>query len=172
MKVNAIINKRKAEVELISKNENIFKIRIDDKIYEYDIITTGNGSYSIVYNNNSWDIEAVKASGLNTFNIYKYGQSFKVEIEDALSIYKKNKDSGSADGHNTIIAPMPGKIVKINKSVGDAVEVGETVLIISAMKMESEFKSAINGTIKKVLVKENDIVNGNQLLVELEETKE
>ncbi|OFX51563.1 MAG: hypothetical protein A2046_15305 [Bacteroidetes bacterium GWA2_30_7] len=172
MKVDAIINKRKAEVELISKKENKFKIRIDSNIYEFDIITTGNGSYSIIYNNNSWDIEAVKANGLNTFNIYKYGQSFKVEIEDALSIYKKNKDAAHGDGHNTIIAPMPGKIVKILKSQGDAVEVGETVIIISAMKMESEFKSAINGTIKKVLVKENDIVNGNQLLVEIDEGQE
>lgn len=172
MKVNALINKRKSEVELISKTENRFKIRIDENIYDFDIITTGNGSYSIIYNNNSWDIEAVKTTGLNTYNIYKYGQSFKVEIEDALSIYKKNKDSGSADGNNTIIAPMPGKIVKVLKSVGDDVAIGDTVLIISAMKMESEFKSAINGKIKKVLIKEDDIVNGNQLLVELEETKE
>ena len=168
MKIDAIINKRTASVELISKIQNKYKIKIDDKIYDFDILSTENGSYSIIYNNNSWELEAVKAKELNTYNIYKYGQSFKVEIEDALSKYKKNKESGSHDGQNNIIAPMPGKIVKVLVNEGQEIKIGETVLIISAMKMESEFKSQVDGVIKKIHIKDNDIVNGDQLLVEIE----
>ncbi len=171
MKVDAILNKRKSEIELISHNKNNYKIKIDEKILNFDIISTGNGSYSVIYNNNSWDLEVAKSTGFNTFTVYKFGQNFKVEIEDALSKYKKNKDSGAQGGGNNIIAPMPGKIVKILVSEGQKVKVGDTILIISAMKMESEFKSAVDGTIKKVHAKNDDIVNGDQLLVEIEATE-
>jgi len=172
MKVEAIVNKRRAEIELISQKGNTYRIQLDDKTYDFDIITTGNGSYSIIYNNLSWDMEVVKTGVFNTYDVYKFGESFKVEIEDALSKYKKNKNEGLAGNDNNITAPMPGKIVKILTSVGQSVKIGDTVLIISAMKMESEFKSAVDGVIKKIHVKDNDIVNGDQLLVEIEEIKE
>jgi len=168
MKVEAIINKRKAEIELISKVQNHYKIKVDNKTFDFDIITIGNGSYPIIYNNNSWDLEAAKSSGFNTYTVYKFGQSFKVEIEDALSKYKKNKDLGLQADNNNIIAPMPGKIVKVLVTEGQKVKIGDTILIISAMKMESEFKSAVDGTIKKIHAKNDDIVNGEQLLVEIE----
>jgi len=168
MKVEAILNKKKTELELLSKENNIYKIKINDKVYDFDVITFGNGSYSIIYNNKSWDFEASKSTEFNTYNVNKFGLSFKIEIEDSLSKYKKNKVSGMGDGQNNIIAPMPGKIVKVFVKPGQEVKEGDTVLIISAMKMESEFKSAVNGIIKKVNVKDNDIVNGDQLLVEIE----
>ena len=171
MKVDAIINKRRAEIELISHKNNTYRIQLDDKTYDFDIITTGNGSYSIIYENRSWDMEVVKSGEFNTFTVYKFGESFKVEIEDALSKYKKNKNEGLQGNENNISAPMPGKIVKVLTKEGQPVKVGDTVLIISAMKMESEFKSAIDGVIKKIHIKEDDIVNGNQLLVEIEETQ-
>lgn len=169
MKVEAIIKKRTAEIELISKQDNSYKIRVDDKQYDFDIITTGKGSFSILCGNNSWDIEALRAKEFNTFTVYKNEHNFKVEIVDEHSKYRKNKGgAGMESDQKHIIAPMPGKIVKVLVEEGQVVKVGDTILIISAMKMESEFKSSIDGVIKKVHVKENNIVNGNQLLVEIE----
>jgi biotin carboxyl carrier protein len=66
---------------------------------------------------------------------------------------------------------MPGKIVKILVSEGDAVEVGQTVIIVSAMKMESEFKASKAGIIAKISVAEGDTVDGNQVLVEIEDAE-
>jgi biotin carboxyl carrier protein len=63
---------------------------------------------------------------------------------------------------------MPGKVVKISVAEGDAVTRGQTVLILSAMKMESEYKSPVDGTVKKIAVKEGDVVEGNQVLIEFE----
>ena len=67
---------------------------------------------------------------------------------------------------------MPGKIVKVLVEEGEPISAGDTVLIISAMKMESEFKSPVDGIVKKVHIKDNDIVNGDQLLVEIEAIEE
>lgn len=66
---------------------------------------------------------------------------------------------------------MPGKIVKILVSVGDKVEPGQTVIIVSAMKMESEFKATKPGIVSEIPVSEGDTVDGNQVLVSIEDAE-
>ena len=63
---------------------------------------------------------------------------------------------------------MPGKVVKIPVNVGDKVKAGDVVIIISAMKMESEYKVKKDRIIREILVKEGDIVEGNQPLIIIE----
>ncbi len=72
------------------------------------------------------------------------------------------------DDDNTISSPMPGKVVKILVKKGDKIKAGDTVVIISAMKMESEYKVKKDRLIIDVLVKEGDIIDGNQPLVIIE----
>jgi oxaloacetate decarboxylase alpha subunit/pyruvate carboxylase subunit B len=59
---------------------------------------------------------------------------------------------------------MPGMIVKYEKNVGDAVTVGETVLILEAMKMENALASPASGTIKAINFKSGDAVAKNDVL--------
>ena len=63
---------------------------------------------------------------------------------------------------------MPGKVVKIPVKEGDNVSKGDTVIVISAMKMESEYRSSIDGKIKRIFVNEGDSIAGNQPLIEIE----
>ncbi len=63
-----------------------------------------------------------------------------------------------------LTAPMPGMIVKYEKNVGDAVTVGETVLILEAMKMENALASPASGTIKAINFKSGDAVAKNDVL--------
>ncbi|OQX26077.1 MAG: carboxylase [Desulfobacteraceae bacterium IS3] len=61
-------------------------------------------------------------------------------------------------------APMPGMIVKYEKNVGDAITVGETVLVLEAMKMENALPSPASGTIKAINFKSGDAVAKNDVL--------
>ena len=63
---------------------------------------------------------------------------------------------------------MPGKIVKVLFDVGDKVKAGDTVIIVSAMKMESEYKVKTDRVIKEIKVKEGDTIQANQPLVIIE----
>ena len=74
-----------------------------------------------------------------------------------------------ADASNVIMTPMPGKIVKILVSVGDLVNEGDNIIIVEAMKMQSEYKSPGSKRVKEVLVSEGDAIDGNQPLVILED---
>jgi biotin carboxyl carrier protein len=73
--------------------------------------------------------------------------------------------SGPIQGDNTIRSPMPGKVVKVYVKPGDHVEAGQPLIVLSAMKMESEFKAGTRGIVREVPVKEGDTVDNNQLMV-------
>ena len=68
----------------------------------------------------------------------------------------------------TIDAPMGGKVVEIKVKVGDKVKKDDVVLVYEAMKMENDILSTFEGTVKRILVKENDVVGTNEPLIEFE----
>lgn len=75
-------------------------------------------------------------------------------------------DVVSTDDAGSIAAPMPGKILKVMVEQGDAVEAGQVLLLLEAMKMENEIFASTSGTVARVACKEGDSVNtGDTLLV-------
>jgi len=68
---------------------------------------------------------------------------------------------------NSVVAPMPGKVISIKVSKGQQVNAGDTVLILEAMKMEQEIKSSICGTVSDIPVSADDTVKKDQPLVVL-----
>lgn len=70
-------------------------------------------------------------------------------------------------GATTVEAPMPGKILNIKVSEGQAVKFGEVVVIMEAMKMETEIVAPADGTVSKILVKAGDFVDTGAALVAL-----
>ena len=70
-------------------------------------------------------------------------------------------------GATTVEAPMPGKILNIKVSEGQAVKFGEVVVIMEAMKKETEIVAPADGTVSKILVKAGDSVDTGAALVAL-----
>ena len=66
---------------------------------------------------------------------------------------------------NPIKAPLPGVIVKINYKIGDTIKTGDVLLILEAMKMESEMFAPFDGVIESILVKEQDTVQEGQVMM-------
>jgi len=121
----------------------------------------------------SYNIELVPRPDAKKYTAYTLYQSYEIEVIDAEARYLINRNgNGFNSDENTISSPMPGKVVKILVNEGDLVKEGETVIIISAMKMESEYKAPKDGTIKKINVKSEDTIEGNQVLIEMDLTKE
>jgi oxaloacetate decarboxylase alpha subunit len=70
-------------------------------------------------------------------------------------------------GGQAINAPLAGNVFKVLVGPGDQVSNGDVVIILEAMKMETEIRSAFDGTVSAVLVKEGDGVTNGQPLIEL-----
>jgi acetyl-CoA/propionyl-CoA carboxylase biotin carboxyl carrier protein len=76
--------------------------------------------------------------------------------------------SGGAAGSGTIAAPMQGTIVKVMVAVGDAVEAGQGILVLEAMKMENHINAEAAGTVKEIRVGAGDTVGTGDVLVVIE----
>ena len=67
-------------------------------------------------------------------------------------------------GHTVIKAPLPGTVIRIVKKVGDKVKSGDTLLVLEAMKMETDIPSTVDGTIEEISVKSGEQVATQQVL--------
>jgi len=169
MAVEIKIGDRVAWVNLLSQDGNVLEIDVDGKIYKVDLMHTADGTFSILEGGHSHNIELVPHPEAKKYTAYTLYQSYDLEVIDAEARYLMNRGgNGFSSGENSISSPMPGKVVKVLVNEGDLVKEGETVIIISAMKMESEYKAPKDGIVKKINVKNDDTIEGNQILIELD----
>ncbi len=161
------IDDRIAQVELLSRDGNVLKLSIDGKKYEADIEMVEEGVYSVLIDNKSHNIELIEEEN-KKYLVNTYSRSYKVDIVDAECKYLMSRNKEDDLEENIISSPMPGKIVRILVKEGDNVKAGDTVIIVSAMKMESEYKVKKDRLIKEIKVKEGDTINSHQPLIVIE----
>ena len=123
----------------------------------------------------------------NIANVTVNGEDYKVEMEIEAEPEKKKPvlgkpttspspseggetvaEKAAVNKNNAIKAPLPGVITDIKVAVGDEVQVGDTVVVLEAMKMANNLESEKAGTVKAVLVKEGDSVMEDTPLVVVE----
>ena len=117
--------------------------------------------------------------GTETYTVNVQGQSFVVEVtpggdisqivasENVVPFTAPEPVVTASTGaiKAKMNAPLSGNIFKVNVAAGDAVKAGDVVIILEAMKMETEIRAESDGVISQVWVKEGDSVAvGNQLL--------
>ncbi|BAK94116.1 biotin/lipoyl-containing protein [Tetragenococcus halophilus] len=73
----------------------------------------------------------------------------------------------ATSGGESVTAPMPGNIYKVQTKAGQAVKEGETVIVLEAMKMENEIVAPADGTISAINVTEGQAVEADDVLFEL-----
>jgi biotin carboxyl carrier protein len=166
MALEVRVGKRLAKVQLLNREGDLMKFEVDGRIYDLDMVEVEPGIWSILYRGKSYNLEIIPGGKPKSYTVNTLFQSYEADIVDAEAKYMEARDkSAFGEASNRILSPMPGKIVRIPVAIGQEVKAGETVIIVSAMKMESEFKAAANGVVREIFVKEGDTVDGNQVLI-------
>jgi biotin carboxyl carrier protein len=111
------------------------------------------------------------AEGENKKYIFFQGEQFILQEKDTTRAKRKVEEAGLSEGKQMVCAPMPGRILKILVSEGEKVKKKQSLVIVEAMKMEHEIKSALDGVVKKVNFQENQMVDTEEPIMELEEQK-
>ncbi len=95
------------------------------------------------------------------------GQRYAAEVRDPRAF--RGRRAATADaGPIRLVAPMPGKVVRVIKAEGAAVEAGEGVVVVEAMKMQNEIRSPRKGVVKKILAAAGTAVNAGETLAVVE----
>lgn len=98
------------------------------------------------------------------------GTPVEVEVKtDAdLLLERFGLEAGDAAADREVHAPMPGLVLRVLVAPGDAVEAGQGVVVLEAMKMENELTAPAAGTVAAVHAAPGDAVGKNDLLVEVD----
>ena len=159
---------KKINVELNLKNNQISG-KIDNVNFSAELQQTHKYEYFIRYQNQSFNILLLKAFPEEKKLVLKInGKRVEVSVKDKfdLLLEQLGMDKLSHKKIDSIKAPMPGLVLDVLVSEGQAVKKGDTLLILEAMKMENALKSPADGVIKKVAVSKGMAVEKNQLLIE------
>ncbi len=138
---------------------------------DWDLIKTGENLFHVLQNNLSYNAEIISANHEEkSLMVRVNNQIYEVKVKDRFDILlgQMGMNSGSAQKVNDLKAPMPGLVLKINVSEGQAIKKGESLLILEAMKMENVLKAASDGIIKSIKVKQGSTVEKGQLLIQIQ----
>ena len=143
------------------KESSRVEFTVDGRLVEADAIRISRGVYSILIGGKSLEVTAEETS--KGLLLRANGREFQVEIFDPRS-WRRGRGAGiELEGRQRLIAPMPGKIVRVLARAGQHVNAGQGLLVIEAMKMQNEIRSPKSGTVEK-LAREGQTVNAGEVL--------
>ena len=104
------------------------------------------------------------------FDVHLNGRTIPVQIRPAGSFGRQKKQgAGTAgNGPQRVLAPMPGKVVRVLVKAGDEVKARQGLVVVEAMKMENELKAARDGRVRDVSVAEGQSVDAGAVLLIVE----
>ena len=162
MKLQIEIAGKKRRVELTQAGERPVWT-IDGQRLEADAAEVSPGIYSILINGKSFDVRVERLG--SQLRVIAGGREFSVLLQDEREWRRNRAGSVEAEGRQQVLAPMPGKIVRVLVSAGDSVRAGQGLLVVEAMKMQNEIRAPKSGTIDRVRVVEGQTVNAGEVVV-------
>jgi biotin carboxyl carrier protein len=139
---------------------------VDGMPVEANAMVTRPDVLSIVIDGHAYEVKRERTP--SDTHLWVKNSRFAVEVRDPRSLRSRRAKAGSTEGPQKIIAPMPGKIVRILATAGAAVQAGQGIIVVEAMKMQNEMKSPKAGKVKQVLVADGATVNAGDVLAIIE----
>lgn len=158
---------RELSLELLEPGKAI----IGDRTISYDMAEIEPSSWHVLVDHKSYNVRLVERDDTGkTVTMLVNNRRYTLTLRDRFDeLLEKLGMSAGADAHlNELKAPMPGLVVDVIAQPGSAVEKGDTLLILEAMKMENVIKAVAAATVKSAHVEKGQTVEKNQLLMSFE----
>jgi biotin carboxyl carrier protein len=151
-------------VEVESLPNGSFQAQIDGQPIKVDAVETAPDTYSILLNGRAFEARVSGDGSDEGLLVRCDGADFRVRVQDPRSWRGKSHSALEAAGPQRVLAPMPGKVVRVLVA-GDQVEAGRGLVVVEAMKMQNEIRAPKSGRIERVLVVEGQPVRTQDALV-------
>jgi biotin carboxyl carrier protein len=152
--------KRAVELEHVAGG---WHVNLDGLPVTVDAVELAPHTLSILLDGQNFEFGVMQSAG-GKLKLQTGAQEFTAEVLDPRAWSGRRHSHVEAEGRQQIIAPMPGKVVRLLVKTGDHVEAGQGLLVVEAMKMQNEIRSPKSGTIERVLAKEGQPVNAGEIL--------
>jgi biotin carboxyl carrier protein len=154
--------KKATRVVELQHINNTLHISLDGLPVQTDAVEIGPNTFSILLSGQSFEVRVTPLPD-GTLQLQAAEHEFIAEVIDPRA-WRGRHTAAEAEGRQQILAPMPGKVIRVLVEAGDNVEVGQGLLVVEAMKMQNEIRSPKSGTVERLLAKEGQIVNAGEVL--------
>lgn len=152
----------KLRIVELARTQQGFACSIDGAPVAADIVQINPYVYSILIAGRCFEARVEPEAG--DPRIFASGREYSAAVRDPREWRRKHGGGVESSGRQQVLAPMPGKVVRILAKIGEAIEAGQGVIVVEAMKMQNEVRAPKSGRIERILVAEGQSVNAGEVL--------
>ncbi|HEY2461892.1 MAG TPA: biotin/lipoyl-containing protein [Candidatus Acidoferrum sp.] len=157
-------NKKQTRVVELERTGDTWKIKLDSEPVDADVSEIAENIFSILIAGKSYELRVTALSG-GVLTVQSGLEEFAAEVTDPRA-WRGRSHAAEAEGLQQIVAPMPGKVIRVLVQAGEKVETGQGLLVVEAMKMQNEIRSPKTGTVERLLAEEGQpVVAGDVLCI-------
>ncbi len=162
MKCEIELDGKLRSVEVMHSGERA-RWTIDGSELDADAVEVSPGIYSILIGGKLLEAR-VETKGDSQLRVTVASREYEATIRNSRK-WKRDRAAGAeAEGRQQVTTPMPGKIVLVLMKTGDAVDAGQGIVVVEAMKMQNEIRSPKSGTVERLLVVAGQTVNAGEVV--------
>lgn len=143
-----------------------WKCRLNGREVALDAVLTRANVLSVVIDGTAYEVKRE----LTPVDLHFWVGSarYAAEVRDPRSLRSRRQTASGAHGLAKLVAPMPGKVVRLLVTEKSEVQAGQGVLVVEAMKMQNELKSPKKGVVQRILASPGATVNAGDVLAIVE----
>lgn len=165
MLYDVIIDGKSYRLDL-QRAEKSWQCRLDNREVHLDAVLTRVDVLSVLIDGKAYEIKREHTA--TDMHLWVGSARYEAELRDPRSLRSRKGTGGDDKGPRKLLAPMPGKVVRVLLKEGAAVESGQGILVVEAMKMQNEIKSPKKGTVQKIVAGAGAAVNAGDVLAIVE----
>ncbi len=167
MKLFAEHNGERYEIEMKIDGLKLFA-RVDEREYELEAREVEPHTYLFNFGVRIFECYVAPKNQAGTTRVRQGTKSFDLKLSDPKRLRGAGSTDQNADGAANIVTMMPGKIVRVVVEVGAEVAVGDSIIVVEAMKMQNEMKAPKAGSVKEIRFEVGATVNAGDVLAIIE----
>jgi biotin carboxyl carrier protein len=149
----------------LSRVDGRWETRLDGRDIVIDAVLARRDVLSIIIGGKAYEIKRERTA--TDMHLWVGAQRFAVRLRDPRSL-RSRTSADDGKGSRKLLAPMPGKVVRVLLKEESPVEAGQGVVVVEAMKMQNEIKSPKKGVVRKIVAEEGAAVNAGDVLAVVE----
>jgi biotin carboxyl carrier protein len=153
----------------IQRRESAVFAQVDGRRYQLEVRKLGGSEYLLIDGNTVYDCRVESSHNHpNALEVSLRGASYAVRLTDPKRLRSAQSGAEHDKGTARIVAPMPGKVVRVLVEAGSEVEAGAGILVVEAMKMQNEMKAPKAGKVVSIHAQAGSTVNAGDVLAVIE----
>lgn len=162
--------RREETISVTPEGPGVYRVALGGAVHRVDAFRHDHGTISLIVDAESYSVQLDQAgAGKPETRVHLRGSTYPLEILDERRL-RMRRASGrfSVEGRQVLAAPMPGRVSRVLVRPGDEVRAGQALVVLDAMKMENELRSARDGRVSEVWVVPGQVVEGGARLAAVE----